>query len=102
MHQSGSVLKLSTHANTNKQTNNGVMIIGTKVYQYTVSWRQHSTCFRGQPWHKAFNDHKKTRNASGSRLSGCQATLNARLLTTECGQMLHITIPLPTAHLGTC
>ena len=99
--KSGSVLKLCTHANTNKETNNGVMRIGTKVYQYTVSWRQHYTCFRGgQPRHKAFNEHKKTRNAPGSRLSGCQAMLNARLLKTERGEMLHITFPLPTAHSG--
>ena len=40
-HQSGSVLKLCTRPNTN----NGVMRIGTKVYQYTVSWRQHYTCY---------------------------------------------------------
>ena len=100
-HQSGSVLKLCTRANTNKETNNGVMRIGTKVYQYTVSWRQHYTCFRGgQPRHKAFNEYKTPRNAPGSRLSGCQATLNARLLKTECGEMLHITFPLPTAHSG--
>ena len=43
---------------------------------------------------------KKTQNAPGSRLSGCQAMLNARLLKTECGEMLPITFPLPTAHSG--
>ena len=40
------------------------------------------------------------RNVLGSRLSGFIATLNARLLTLECGELLHITIPLSSAHSG--
>ena len=99
-HQSGSVLKLCTRANTNKETNNGVMRIETIVYQYTVGDNTIHVFEEDNLGTKHLMSTKKKRNAPGSRLSGCQAMLNARLLKTECGEMLHITFPLPTAHSG--
>ena len=43
---------------------------------------------------------KKTRNAPGSRLSCCTATLNARLLKLEREELLYISFPLLSAHTG--
>ena len=66
------------------------------------SWlRLQYTCFRGgQCRYKESEQTKKPRNAPGSRLSGCTATLNAKLLKLECRELLHITFPLPLAYSG--
>lgn len=100
-HQTGTMLKLCTGSNTSKEANSGVLKKGSQRLQYTVSWRQQYTCFRGgQPRYKLSKQCKKPRNAPGSRLSGCTATLNLRLLKLECGEVLDITFPLPSAHSG--
>ena len=100
-HQTGVMLKLCTGINTNKEASTGVLKMGAHAVQYTVGWRLQYTCFRGgQPRYKESEQTKKPRNAPGSRLSGCTATLNARLLKLECGELLHITFPLPSAHSG--
>ena len=87
--------------NSNKEASSGVLKMGAQVEQYTVGWRQQYTCFRGgQPRYKESDGTKKTRNAPGSRLSGCTVTLNARLLKLEREELLHISFPLPSAHTG--
>ncbi len=98
--QTGAILKLSTSSNKNKESNCGVLKKGTDIFTYKVSWRQQYTCFRGgNPRHKT-NASKNPRNAPGSRISGCQATLNVRLLKLEHTAILHIHFPLATAHNG--
>lgn len=100
-HQTGVALKLCTGKKSNQEANSGVLEMGTCIVQYTVGWRQHYTCFRGgQPRYKESDKTKRPRNAPGSRLSGCTATLTARLLKLESGDLLHITFPLPSAHSG--
>ena len=90
-HPTGVMLKLCTGINTNKEASTGMLKIGAHAVQYTVGWRLQYTCFRGgQPRHKENEQTKKPRNVPGSRLSGCTATLNARLLKLECGELLHI------------
>lgn len=100
--QTGTVLKLCTGSNSNKETNSGVLKRGSQVIPYTVSWRQQYTCFRGgRSRYKPNKEGKKPRNAPGSRLTKCTATLNVRLLKLECGeQLLAVTFPLPSAHSG--
>ena len=93
-HQTGVVLKLCTGKNSNKEASSGVLKMGAQVKKYTVGWRQQYTCFRGgQPRYKESDGTKKTHNAPGSRLSGCTATLNARLLKLEREELLHIVSP---------
>ena len=101
--QTGTVLKLCTGSNTNKDINSGVLRKGSQFIPFTVSWRQQYTCFRGgKPrYDKSKKESKKPRNAPGSRLTGCTATLNVRLLKLQHGEeMLDITFPLPSAHSG--
>ena len=85
--QTGTVLKLCTGNNTNKDINSGVLRKGSQFIPFTVSWRQQYTCFRGGKPHydKSKKESKKPRNAPGSRLTGCTATLNVRLLKLQQG-----------------
>ena len=101
--QTGTVLKLCTGCNNNKEVNSGVLRKGSQCIPYTVSWRQQYSCYRGgKPrYNTSETETKKPRNAPGSRLTGCTATLNARLLKLEGGEeVLHISFPLPSAHSG--
>ena len=42
---------------------------------------------------------KRVRNAPGSRLMDCKATITIRLLKTDCGdQLLEVTFPMRSAH----
>ena len=45
--QTGTVLKLCTDSNANKEANCGVVQKEGDVLSYTVCWRQQYTCFRG-------------------------------------------------------
>lgn len=68
---------------------------------YSVTWRQNCTCCRGgKPRYKASSQPKsgKVRNAPGSRLMGCDATINVRLLKLNGDEILQINFPLPSAH----
>ena len=63
-HQTGSVLKLCTGNNINKEANSGVVQKEVDVLPYTVCWRQQHTCFRGgQPRFKV-NENKKPTKCS--------------------------------------
>ena len=93
-HQKGTVLKLCTGNNINKEANSGVVKKKVDVLPYTVCWRQQYTCFRGRQPRCKVNENRSPQNAPGSRLSRCRATLNVRLLKLEHGEILHVTFPL--------
>ncbi len=75
----------------------------TQIIPYTVSWRQQYTCYRGgKSRYKPTKEDKKPRNAPGSRLTECKATLNVRLLKLKYSgeELLAVNFPLPSAHSG--
>ena len=93
---------MCTGINTNKEADSGILRQGSKRLAYTIVWRQQYTCHRGgNPRYKVSQENVKTRNAPGSRLTQCKATLNARLLRLETGEeILFVNFPLPSAHAG--
>ena len=100
--QSGTCYKVCTGMNKNKEAENGVLRQGAQRTSYTVTWRQQYTCHRGgNPRYKDSKEDTKSRNAPGSRLTQCKATLNARLLKLETGkEVLIVNFPLLSAHDG--
>ena len=100
--QTGTEYKVCTGVNTNKEVDSGVLSQGPKRTAYTVTWRQQYTCHRGgHPHYKDNKENIKLRNAPGSRLTECKATLNVRLLNLETGkEVLVVHFPLPSAHDG--
>ena len=99
--QSGVELKICTGTNHNKGANNGVLRRGSQLIPYCIAWRQQYTCNRGgKPRYKPNKQNGKPRNAPGSRLTGCTATLNVHLLKLNDGdEILIINFPLQSAHL---
>ena len=81
--QTGTGFKMCTGINKNKETDNGMLRQGTQQIAYTVQWRQQYTCYRGHPRYKENKENIKPRNAPGSRLTQCKATLNVRLLNLK-------------------
>ena len=100
--QTGTGYKMCTGINKNKETDNGALRHGAQQVAYTVTWRQQYTCHRGgHPRYKDNKENVKPRNAPGSRLTECKATLNVRLLNLETGkEVLVVHFPLPSAHDG--
>ncbi len=98
--QTAADYKVCTGKNLNKESDTGVVMIGGKAQTYRVKWRQCYSCFRGgSPRFKKPDPKAKSRNAPGSRLMDCKATLNVHLLRLDSGtELLHITFPLSTAH----
>lgn len=101
--QTDTAYKLHTGRSTNKESDSGVLQRSGKSYEYHVSWRQSYSCYRGgKPRYKkikATQEEKRVRNAPGSRLMGCKATINTRLLKLDCGDlMLEVCFPMRSAH----
>ena len=96
--------KVSTGQNVNKESDTGVIDINGKLHSYMATWRQMYNCSRGnKPWYKkSRSDHSgcsKPRNAAGSHLMDCKATLTARLLRLDSGEeIMQLTIPTSSAH----
>ena len=100
--QTGTALKICTGRNSNKEANTGVLKMGSQLLPYNVAWRKQYTCYRGgKARHKPATKDKKPRNAPGSRLTKCTATLNVRLLKLDHGEaILAVNFPLTSAHSG--
>ena len=93
--------KVSTGLNKNKESDTGVIDINGKLHIYKITWRQMYNCSRGNKprYKKSPSECSKPRNAPGSRLMNCKATLNARLLRLESGEeIMQLTIPISSAH----
>ena len=103
--QTNTSYKVCTGTNTNKASDTGVLNNGGKRQAYKIIWRQSYQCSRGgKPRYKisskgAQKKEVKARNAPGSRLMDCKATLNVHLLKLDCGsEILHISFPMACAH----
>lgn len=103
--QTNTDYKLCTGRNSNKEADTGVLRIGTKRQAYKITWRQSYNCSRGgKPRYKVSRStHPKpnlrVRNAPGSRLMDCKATLNVHLLKVDSGDpILQVSFPLASAH----
>lgn len=102
--QGGIDFKLCTSKNNNTDSNFGVLSRNGILHKYTVEWRHMYSCFHGgKPRYKKENKSPlckgKPRNASGSRLTECEAALYIRLLKTMSGlEILHVKFPLLSAH----
>ena len=102
--QTGTQYKVCTGKNIDKEANTGVLKMNGKHQVYKVSWQKQYMCLRGGKARYKICDDKeniKPRNAPGTRLTECKATINTRLLILECGdQILHVSFPLSSAHTG--
>ena len=105
--QSGTCFKMITGENVNKQLDKGVLSKDEKLEKYSVKWSKVYNCHRGgKARYKREADQpakaskvRKSRNAPGSRLMDCKATMNTRLIVLESGsQILEVKLPLPSAH----
>ena len=105
--QSGTCFKMITGEDVNKQLDKGVLSKDEKLEKYSVKWSKVYNCHRGgkaRYKHEADQPAKaskvrKSRNAPGSRLMDCKATINTRLIVLESGsQILEVKLPLPSAH----
>ena len=102
--QSSLQFKVSTGVNINKESDTGVTDINGKRHSYKITWRQMYNCSRGNKprYKKSLSDDSgstKLRNAPGSRLMDCKATLNVRLLRLNSGEeIMQVTIPTSSAH----
>ena len=102
-HLSDTDYKVITGRNDNKESDTGVLTKDGKLLKYSVKWRQSFSCYRGgKPrYKKEKNPLKlhKSRNAPGSRLMECKATINTRLMKLQCGnELLEVTVPMLSAH----
>ena len=102
--QTGTEYKICTGKNINKEANTGVLEMNGKQEVYKVIWQKQYTCHRGgKARYKKGSDKEnvKPRNAPGTRLTECKATINIRLLKLESGdQILYVSFPLLSAHTG--
>lgn len=101
--QTDTAYKVCTGESKNKESDSGVLTKAGKRYEYHISWRQSYSCYRGgKPRYKPSKipqEGKRVRNAPGSRLMDCKATITIRLLKTDCGdQLLEVTFPMRSAH----
>lgn len=83
----------------NQECPNGLINWKGEVIKYTIKWSQAYQCKRGGKSRTRPNVEVK-RNAPGSTKMGCTATLLARLLSTEKGEVLEVTVPRYSAHCG--
>ena len=103
--QTNTDYKVCTGRNSNKESDTGVLSIGAKSQGYKITWRQSYNCSRGKKpqYRVSRSTHPKpnvrVRNAPGSRLMDCKATLNVRLLKVDSGDhILQVSFPLTYAH----
>ena len=102
--QSNLQFKISTGQNVTKDSDTGVIDINGKLHFYKITWRQRYNCSRGNKpqYRKSPSDDSgcsKPRNAPGSRLMDCEATLTAWLLRLGSGEeIMQLTIPTSSAH----
>ena len=103
--QTNTSYKVCCGKEDSKESDTGVLNNGGKRQAYKIVWRQSYQCSRGgKPRYKT--SHKgiqkravKARNAPGSRLMDCKATVNVRLLKLDSGgEILHISFPMASAH----
>ena len=99
--QSSLQFKVSIGLNVNKESDTGVIDINGKLHSYKITWRQLYNCSRGNKprCKKSLSRSSKPRNAPGSRLKDCKATLNIHLLRLDSGEeIMQLTIPTSSAH----
>ena len=68
--------------------------------KYQTEWSQLYQCKRGGKGRIRPGTVEVQRNSPGSTELGCTATLRARLLSTEKGEILEVTVPRYSAHCG--
>ena len=96
--------KVSTGLNVNKESDTGVIDIDGKLHVYKITCRQMYNCSRGNKprYKKSLSDNSgsgKPRNAPGSRLVNCKATLSVRVMRLDSGEeIMQLTIPTSSAH----
>ena len=93
--QSGLQFKACSGLNLNKESDAGVLNINGNLNICKITWRQMYNCSRGnKPRHNKSQSvdqggcgvSGKLRNAPGSRLMDCKATLNVRVLRLGSGE----------------
>ena len=101
--QTGTEYKICTGKNVNKESNTGVLQMNGKSLLYKVLWQKQYMCHCGGKarYKSCDKENTKPRNAPGTRLTECKATLNTRLMELESGdQILYLSFPLSSAHTG--
>ena len=106
--QSNTTYKICTGKNSNKESDTGVLEWQGKIMSYSVNWRQNYSCSGGGK--PRYNDHSqqkggKVRNAPGSRLMECNATINICLTMRCCKLCSHYSqfiLTTPKIPLQTC
>ena len=106
--QSGLQFKACSGLNLNKESDTGVLNINGNLNICKITWRQIYNCSRGnKPRHNKSQSvdqdgcgvSGKLRNAPGSRLMDCKATLNVRVLRLGSREeIMQVTIPTSSAH----
>ena len=96
--QSGLQFKACSGLNLNKESDTGVLNVNGNLNIYKITWRQMYNCSRGnKPRHNKSRSVDSTagkpRNAPGSRLMDCKATLNVRVLRLDSGEEI-MQVPL--------
>lgn len=100
--QTHTSFKVRNGRQTNAQSREkGAIRFQDETRSYTTEWVQPYRCMRGgKPRHKALSLTQRHRTCPGSKLLGCTAHIQTRLLKVENGgDVLEIKLPLMSAHL---
>jgi len=84
----------------NQDCANGLIKWKGEMVKYSTKWSQVYQCKRGGKGRIRPETVEVKRNTPGSTKLGCTATLRARLLSTEKGEILEVTVPRYSAHCG--
>ena len=101
--QTNTDYKACTGRNDNKESDKGVLNVDGKGQVYNITWRINFMCSRGgKPRYKpnkSSDETKSVRDAPGSRLMECKATINVRLLKLDSREfVLQVCLPMSSAH----